>query len=68
MVTGGGNQELRLEEITKEQEGLQELDIQVPVVHCNKEIFSTFGRPFLVMPMQGDNNAGSRRECKTDLG
>ena len=50
----GGTKSYRLEEIPKEQEDLQEGDILVPVAHFNKEVFSTFGSPFLVLLRQGD--------------
>ena len=53
-VQVGGTKSYRLEVIPQDQEELQEGDILVPVAHFSKEVFSTFGSPFLILLSQGD--------------
>jgi len=50
----GGTKNYRLEEVPRDQLELGEGDLLVPVAHFSKEIFSTFGTPFLVLLKQGD--------------
>eukprot|EP00092_Neocalanus_flemingeri_P030841 GFUD01033495.1.p1 GENE.GFUD01033495.1~~GFUD01033495.1.p1 ORF type:complete len:1103 (+),score=278.33 GFUD01033495.1:268-3576(+) len=64
----GGTKSYRLEEIPKEQEDLQEGDILVPVAHFNKEVFSTFGSPFLVLLRQGDTVGTVKQRMQERLG
>jgi len=64
----GGTKSYRLEEIPKEQEDLQEGDILVPVAHFNKEVFSTFGSPFLVLLRQGDTVGTVKERMQERLG
>jgi len=64
----GGTKSYRLEEIPKEQEDLQEGDILVPVAHFSKEIFSTFGSPFLILLSQGDTVGTVKKKIQNKLG
>ena len=64
----GGTKSYRLEEIPKEQDDLQEGDILVPVAHFNKEVFSTFGSPFLVLLRQGDTVGAVKERMQDRLG
>ena len=64
----GGTKSYRLEEIPKEQDDLQEGDILVPVAHFNKEVFSTFGSPFLVLLRQGDTVGTVKERMQDRLG
>ena len=52
----------------REQEELQEGDILVPVAHYSKEVFSTFGSPFLVLLRQGDTVGSVKQKMQDRLG
>lgn len=67
-VQVGGTKNYRLEEMPREQEELQEGDILVPVAHYNKEVFSTFGSPFLVLLRQGDTVGSVKQKMQDRLG
>ncbi len=45
----------RVEEIPKQQETVGEQELLVPVAHFHKEIYSTFGHPFLVKVKNGES-------------
>jgi len=64
----GGTKSYRLEEIPKDQEDLQEGDILVPVAHFSKEVFSTFGSPFLIALSQGDTVGMVKNKIQKKLG
>jgi len=67
-VQVGGTKNYRLEEMPLEQEELQEGDILVPVAHYSKEVFSTFGSPFLVLLRQGDTVGSVKQKMQDRLG
>ena len=64
----GTTKSYRLEEIPKDQEELQEGEILVPVAHFSKEIFSTFGSPFLILLVQGDTVGSVKQKIQEKLG
>jgi len=64
----GGTKNYRLEEISRDQEELGEGDLLVPVAHFSKEVFSTFGTPFLVLLKQGDTVGTVRSRMQAKLG
>jgi len=63
----GGTKNYRLEEIPKDQLELGEGDLLVPVAHFSKEVFSTFGTPFLVLLKQGDTLGQVKQRIQTRL-
>ncbi|XP_052767469.1 ubiquitin carboxyl-terminal hydrolase 7-like isoform X2 [Mya arenaria] len=48
MLTGTGTKALRVEEIPKEEVNLAADEVLIHVAHFHKEVFSTFGVPFLL--------------------
>ena len=64
----GGTKSYRLEVIPGDQEELQEGDILVPVAHFSKEVFSTFGSPFLILLSQGDTVGTLKKKIQNKLG
>ena len=64
----GGTKSYRLEVIPQDQEELQEGDILVPVAHFSKEVFSTFGSPFLILLSQGDTVGTVKKKIQSKLG
>merc|ERR1712241_723112 len=64
----GGTKSYRLEVIPQDQEELQDGDILVPVAHFNKEVFSTFGSPFLILLSQGDTVGTVKKKIQNKLG
>ena len=44
----------RLEEIPADHQDIDETELLVPVAHFTKEIFSTFGSPFLIRLRVGE--------------
>jgi len=64
----GTTKSYRLEEIPKDQEELQEGEILVPVAHFSKEIFSTFGSPFLILLVQGDTVGSVKQKIQEKVG
>ena len=68
MLQVGTTKSYRLEEIPKDQEELQEGEILVPVAHFSKEIFSTFGSPFLILLVQGDTVGSVKQKIQEKLG
>ena len=64
----GGTKSYRLEVIPGDQEELQEGDILVPVAHFSKEVFSTFGSPFLILLSQGDTVGTVKKKIQNKLG
>ena len=67
-MQGGTTKSYRLEEIPKDQEELQDNDLLVPVAHFNKEVFSTFGSPFLILLSQGDTVGAVKQKIQDKLG
>jgi len=67
-LQGGTTKSYRLEEIPKDQEELQDNDLLVPVAHFNKEVFSTFGSPFLILLSQGDTVGAVKQKIQDKLG
>ena len=67
-VQVGGTKSYRLEVIPGDQEELQEGDILVPVAHFSKEVFSTFGSPFLILLSQGDTVGTVKKKIQNKLG
>ena len=65
---GGTTKSYRLEEVPKDQEELQDGEILVPVAHFSKEVFSTFGAPFLILLIQGDNVGSVKNKIQEKLG
>lgn len=63
----GTTKSYRLEEIPKEQEDIQDGDILVPVAHFSKEVFSTFGNPFLLLLSQGDTVGSVKQKIQDKL-
>lgn len=49
-----GTRTFRIEEVPTDQLHLAEDEMLVPVAHFQKEVFSTFGFPFLVKVKQGE--------------
>ena len=47
---------------------MQEADILVPVAHFSKEVFSTFGSPFLVLLTQGDTVGSVKQKIQDKVG
>ena len=64
----GSTKAYRLEEIPKDQEDIQDGDILVPVAHFTKEVFSTFGNPFLLLLSQGDTVGNVKQKVQDKLG
>jgi len=67
-LQGGTTKSYRLEEVPKDQEELQDGEILVPVAHFSKEVFSTFGAPFLILLIQGDNVGSVKNKIQEKLG
>ncbi|XP_076047681.1 ubiquitin-specific protease 7 isoform X2 [Oratosquilla oratoria] len=53
-LSTGGTRSYRIEEIPAEEQPLGEDEMLIPVAHFHKEIFSTFGIPFLLKIKQGE--------------
>ena len=51
-----------------DEEDLQDGDILVPVAHYSKEVFSTFGSPFLILLSQGDTVGMVKKKIQNKLG
>ena len=64
----GGTKSYRLEVLPQDQEELQDGDILVPVAHFSKEVFSTFGSPFLILLSQGDTVGTVKKKIQNKLG
>jgi len=64
----GGTKNYRLEEVPRDQEEIGEGDMLVPVAHFSKEVFSTFGTPFLVLLKQGDTVGLVKSRIQSRLG
>jgi len=63
-----GNKIYRLEEIPVDELELDEGEILVPVAHFFKEIYTTFGSPFLIKIKQGDTVENIRKRLQDRLG
>jgi len=63
-----GNRIYRLEEIPSDELELDEGEILVPVAHFSKEIYTTFGSPFLIKIKQGDTVENIRKRLQDRLG
>lgn len=50
-----GTKVYRIEEIPKDELHLAEDEMLVPCAHFHKEVFSTFGSPFLIKMKQGES-------------
>jgi len=62
------NKSFRLEEVPLDEQELKEGEILVPVAHFNKEIYTTFGSPFLIKIVQGDTAESVRHRLEERLG
>lgn len=51
-MQANSNKSFRLEEVPLDEQELKEGEILVPVAHFNKEIYTTFGSPFLIKIVQ----------------
>lgn len=67
-LQGGTTKSYRLEEIPKDQEEMADTDILVPVAHFSKEVFSTFGSPFLIPLTQGDTVGSVKQKIQDKVG
>ena len=67
-LQSAGTKNYRLEEVPKDQAELGEGDVLVPVAHFSKEVFSTFGSPFLVLLRQGDTVGRVKERMQERLG
>jgi len=63
----GATKTFRLEEIPAEELDIGEGEILVPVAHFTKEIFTTFGIPFLMKVKQGDSVESVRMRLQDRL-
>ena len=68
LFQGGTTKSYRLEEIPKDQEEMSDTDILVPVAHFSKEVFSTFGSPFLIPLTQGDTVGSVKQKIQDKVG
>lgn len=53
-LTCASTKSFRVEEVPRDQEQVGENEVLVPVVHFQKEIYSTFGHPFYLKLMEGE--------------
>lgn len=67
-LQSAGTKNYRLEEVPRDQLDLGEGDLLVPVAHFSKEVFSTFGSPFLVLLKQGDTVGRVKERMQERLG
>ena len=68
LFQGGTTKSYRLEEIPKDQEEMADTDILVPVAHFSKEVFSTFGSPFLIPLTAGDTVGSVKQKIQDKVG
>ncbi|XP_023345461.1 ubiquitin carboxyl-terminal hydrolase 7 isoform X1 [Eurytemora carolleeae] len=61
---GGATKSFRLEEIPADELILGEGEILVPVAHFSKEVYTTFGSPFLIKVKTGDTVESIRRRIQ----
>merc|ERR1712037_195003 len=67
-LQSAGTKNYRLEEVPRDQVELADGDALVPVAHFSKEVFSTFGSPFLVLMRQGDTVGRVKERMQERLG
>ena len=58
----------RVEEVPRDQESVGEEELLVPVAHFQKEIYSTFGHPFLLKLRDGESFDSVRGKLQAHLG
>ncbi|KXJ26613.1 Ubiquitin carboxyl-terminal hydrolase 7 [Exaiptasia diaphana] len=66
-IVNQGQRSFRIEEIPKDQRSLKTNEILVGVAHFNKEIYQTFGTPFLVRVSDGESISSLRDRVKSKL-
>lgn len=53
-LSGSSAKVYRIEEVPRDELHLQEDEMLVPCAHFHKEVFSTFGIPFIIKIKQGE--------------
>ncbi|CAH0563456.1 unnamed protein product [Brassicogethes aeneus] len=66
-LTGTSAKVYRIEEVPREELHLQEDEMLVPCAHFQKEVFSTFGIPFLIKIKQGEPFARVKERIQKKL-
>ncbi|XP_031555902.1 ubiquitin carboxyl-terminal hydrolase 7-like, partial [Actinia tenebrosa] len=66
-IVNQGQRSFRIEEIPRDEMNLKNNEILIGVAHFNKEIYQTFGSPFLVKVSDGETMSELRDRVKTKV-
>jgi ubiquitin carboxyl-terminal hydrolase 7 len=67
-LPGTQSKSYRVEEVPEDQLQLGDSDMLVPVAHFHKEIYSTFGHPFLLKLSEGERFESVKEKIQKHLG